>query len=812
MRGLCTTQVFPSLGTTCEGFFSLRRHWCEVVVVLVGLLLWGGCNEPLDPPALPTFEQPSDMTFSCQDAAGGLVDLSFCEEVSDENFSLLSFVTQESPGEVAALNLRTNRVVDTDFRVPGFTFAQVGERPVAIVSNGPSMTYVANAGTFEVMAISAQRYLVSNRDLVPFQSVRLSSGPRDLVLGPEGARLFATLPDEGLLAIFSVAADLSLGEPTYIELNDGFSQGPDAQVREEYCKVCDDGVTGCGGFESAYDDGLDEPLPFLAREPVALEDSPRPTELVLDRINGRLLVADEALPKIHVFDINAGELQPLSPLFPGVPVSSLALTPPVPPQVGSVDATEVFLYAIDATDQSVLVLDYNTGAVLPVSVRPDRDRDRLVVPRARDLEVFTLDYPGGEYCVDGGAFSEDSEQFGARQFRGVFLAVVGTLGSVFVVDVHDLNATCRGGNLQCVGAGSEEESRVFIKRHRTRLLTQSLEGNVILRGMNLTVNGVAFSVGNSGTTLSTTAPTLQVFPGGCGVGDRVAFPLQPEGERLLCVYDDPWSSFALGWRLTYEGAIAGSAGGRGRFDGPTVGTERVRFVSDVPLCDVGVLGRENAGSVPPSEPEAGYSGDLLVLFPVIDDTTSDECRGLFDVEDQVLDFPVLRSSDGALEISATTRGGIRHEQLIDCFGDSSWIHEIRVQDAYSVFASGLGFLHRVTTGGAGVCEVDLSLPATQQGRLFHDRVFDNGFINLQVNRPSIVDAEGMPIVYPFRGEEVRLSFDVGTPPSPMTLSVGELPGRAIFEPTLSNLYTLDDATGRLSRFGFQPLESLQSIE
>src|SRR5690606_15206488 len=87
-----------------------------------------------------------------------------------------------------------------------------------------------------------------------------------------------------------------------------------------------------------------------------------------------MLVADANLPIIHllVLDAAGADALALAPLSPSVPTEQVVVTPAVPATTGQRSATQRYLYAIDATDNSVLAMDYtdgslNFGAVLPVN-------------------------------------------------------------------------------------------------------------------------------------------------------------------------------------------------------------------------------------------------------------------------------------------------------------------------------------------------------------------------------------------------------------------------------------------------------------
>src|SRR5690606_12163394 len=102
--------------------------------------------------------------------------------------------------------------------------------------------------------------------------------------------------------------------------------------------------------------------PTLAppRTPPDGPSTPEPWALALDEERGQVIVADKALPILHVIDLETrAELDAINV---GVPTRDVVLTPFVPARLGDTERTERFLYAIDDINQSVLAVDYSDPA------------------------------------------------------------------------------------------------------------------------------------------------------------------------------------------------------------------------------------------------------------------------------------------------------------------------------------------------------------------------------------------------------------------------------------------------------------------
>ncbi len=851
------------------------------VYLLVSLLVLGfGCRQNPTVVVPPSFERPGAVAFFCVDVgSSSIVPLAECEGldgVSTEDRALTALVAQTASGEVASVDLRLDRIIDADLRVPGFTFKRVGEVPTAIVVNplNPVVTYVASFGSRRVeyydtadFREDVDRGAGLAATATPW--VELPDGPTDLVLSPDGAALYAALPTLGAVAILPINPDGSLGtldapdDPSAYTLVPVTAPDPlpvataarraPFDARPVACSEGEDprplgvlwtgqscvALEGCG-CEGADCDALFQDAGGLAaidrcrsafptyervcptnielRRPTletptqvmpAPGTPPAPMGLELD--GDTLLVLDQALPLIHRFSATSAALTPLEPFAPGVPVRDVALTPEVPRIVGG-DASDVerFLYAIDATDGSVLVLDAlegspTFGAVLPVhggAGAPDRVR---LLDRARTIEVLTPGFPGA-YCD-----LEAPEAAAAPdRLRGVFVAAGLGNGLVEIVDVHDLDATCRGGDTNCEGPPVASDVRVFIRRHAPRI------GSYVTTAA-ATIGTPTFSLeGNTGRLTNTGAsesggPGLE--PGTCPPFFAEAFPNAAGAMPLICSVAEPWSARQERWQATWEGPIPGARSGFAHFgaDDRTIELGSVRF------CARGVLGRDDvAGAgLDEAEPEFGYGGDQLLVVSDPPDSKRDDptCEPFFLDENgarEELPMEIVQSMQERVVVAEIP------ERVRRCYTNDDGVSvlfevEARVRRAFAVVGTRSGFVHRVEADETGRCFIDrVGQPVIQgepqtfrNARAFNERPYLNPWVSF-----TIANAGGL-----IRGDRSQLSFNLGNVPPALVADVGTRGQSRVstvvtglhYSPTDERLYAVDANADALVQFTLAPL-------
>lgn len=619
-----------------------------------------GCSSavPVSPPR--AFLGPARMAFVCFDTSDDLlpraVPLDECrpvtldlDNVGRQTFAtdraLHALVTQVTRGEVAAVDLTTRVILDSDPRIPGATFVPVGALPtdIAVAEGNATCAWVASATDRTIAAIPSVRFRPEHDADVPdfISQVALPGRPAELVLveepGSDRGTLWVSMPDLGAVARIAIDTGTCVaGAPDLISLTDAVPPGVPAQPGVDLARVC------------PLDLALAVPATIAPRTYVADDPRARPYALEFDRgdvsvaTDDVLLIGDENLPLIHRVDMTTGtELPPLSV---GAPIRDLSVTPRVPDAyaVGSPLASR-FLYAVDDVDGTVMAIEYSDptdagfGAVLPIdgaqSVRPDR----MPMPvGARAVDVLTPGYqtdaldpliatPSEDdyyegLCIPGVTGTERPDpQPRPATLRGVFLSMAMTDGTIRVADIFDLDAPCRGRDYE-TGAGADcteptqgADLNVYIRRHRLRAgvfltrLASVFEGPLLVRsGANLPLSAEDGSAGFS--------PSLTPIAA-CPAGMGRIYPSDDDGSTYLCSQLDPFAAAAETWVVGWQGPLASTGRSDGNWD--EVGGEVV-LDGGLDLCARGVLSAEAAAAIPATEPEAGYAGDVLAITTPID--------------------------------------------------------------------------------------------------------------------------------------------------------------------------------------------------
>lgn len=794
--------------------------------VALALLVLAGCRQNPTLVVPPSFERPGAVAFFCYDTeTRAVVPLTECnglEGVTTETKALTALVAQTARGEIASVDLRLDRVIDADIRVPGFTFVQVGEVPSGVVvpPNNPSVTYVASFGSrrIEYYPTSTFREDIDAVGSSGRGEVQLPDGPIDLVLSPDEDALYAALPEMGMIAMLPIQPDLSLGEPTLfpLELPDPVPAPVAPGEVVEHQKVCPTTLE-----VRPPEVGADHSVEL---DPLVL---PEPRRLFVD--GDTLLVTDQNKPVIHRFQISGTTLTALDPLLPGARVRELAITPIVPatPTGDAASEPSRYLYAIDSDEGSVLVMDYldaspTFGAVLPVHTGEGRwDRIRLA-ERARSLDVMTPGYPGVSLCALSGITEERTENVRPDTLQGVFLAVGLANGLVEVVDVYDLDLTCRGGNMDCSSPVNELDERVFIRRHAPRIGSFVTTASSVIGTPTFAFEGAPGRLEIDGTA------------GGGGPGlapmdSCPAFldPIYPsdavEGsadglDPLICAVVEPWSARSERWDTTWEGAIPGAVSGIAHVEGTTIHIEGHR------LCARGVLGRNDivASMLTGEDPEAIYGGDQLFITT---DPSSAAVDGNPDCAAFVANEDGLRDEVGLVILEAhQDRLVVEPSAVLNCYRDSPdagtsvlFGIEVRVNDAFSVIGARSSFVHRVIADEAGACRVDregqpwvAEDPSTHlNARAFNEVPYTNPYVGFTIN-----NAAGLA------NETAIFTFSIGAVPPALVVDVG-LRGRGRlstivdgvrYSETDERLYVIDSNADSFVQFELDPFQREQTFE
>lgn len=754
-----------------------------------------------------SFERPGKVAFACFESASGVVlPLARCrvgdDGVVDPTTSLLALVTQTARGEVAAVDLTASRLLDSDTRVPGFTFVPVGELPSDIVvpASSPAKTYVSNAGTRDISVVSTAAFRAESfPSAADVLSVPVADGaPGAMALSPDEDVLYVAVPQAGVVLAYPILAGGSLGDPMRVALGVAVPAPVDAVAGTDVGKICPGG-------------SLDRPA-LAARAPVSLGPTARPSGLVVDAEAGHLVVTDAALPIVHVLEL--ATLTELEPYVVGVPTSEAALTPPVPVSdlegdcAAGAECTR-FLYAIDAVDGSVLVLDLTERSVVPVSASDVGPKDRIRLGAvARGIAVLTPEYPStAGYCS---VSSTSAGGASPTRLRGVFVAISVADGSLRVIDVHDLDAPCRGG-AACSSPPSENDKNVFIRRHRPRIGSFLTQGIATLGAPTFSLDGQPFPVSDDGVTESAPAPDL--IPLTCPEGQRRAYPNvdDPSVAALVCAASDPWTAASEAWIATWEGAIPGSQGGRGRIDRTTPALHD----PGLGFCGRGVLG---ASDVPGGdEPEAGYAGDVLAITAALPEDRRESCLSTFPedaagVPATVL-VPIVRAFDDHLELEATgTVDGVPVDwsRIAECYVQLVTF-DVRTRDVYTVVGDRSRFLHRVVARDTDEhCEVDTSAPRTRVGRARPDTDFVSPFVAFHIGPTTFVD-QRVGLAFVIGNVPPRLAVDFGTIGAGSRF-VGSLPSSLRYNAIDRRLYAIDEAARGLVQLDLAPFSVLHTYE
>ena len=782
---------------------------------VVGLTLLLGCSPNSREVRLQALDQPGDLAFICFEAEAGedgvrsTLPLEQCDGGEE---ALHVVATQVRRGELATIELTDDgSVLDLDSRIPGFTFVEVGELPTAVVApstgsgprGGPTHVYVASRGSRQITIIPASRLVrgAASEPIPPPVSLAEFGAVGDLILGSNGDRIYAAMPESGQvleIAIGDGGGVLTVIGPVPLAVDP--LPSPTTSTRPPlYCQSC------AAGAETVFDtcSALQDPWPtggvLTPRPPQFLGTEPRPVSFALDEglsdgpEDNRILIADANLPVVHVLDAATGSV--LTPLALSVPTIDLAVTPPVPVNVGSLSCVR-YLYAIDAIDRSVLVADYPSGAVQAVALASGEVPDRLTLPTgAQALTTFVVTGDGEDGGCPGPE-GEASASIDPEQFHGVFAAVATTDGRIRFIDLRDLDAE-RG--LSC---GSDP---FYVVRHRPRLEVSGAETVELRSTPSITRALDTESVDDGGmTTLGLALGAVECDP--------TEQPIFGDNSRI-CAIGDPWAIQEERWEATWEGSIPSAAGVRGRFlDDGTSGS--LRFTGELDFCSRGVLGERNATGLE----GAPYGGDLLVLTGPVSPSFSDECRSRFlelgeeetvapvalRVVDSFSDGLVLDSNSVEI-LSETGVARTSIQDVLECFGSELAGYELRVGGRYAVTGSQSGFLIPMEADASDIDpelgnRCSLVASANGAGRAAHGETFANGRIRFLLG-----GAEP-----PARGDVASLSFEISDVPFAITVprlreGALTLPVNVTYNPLDRRLYALDIEDAGLVSFSLEPL-------
>ena len=549
---------------------------------LLCLLLVSACGDDPTTVTLARFERPNRVDFVCV-LDGEPVQLEHCKsDIRGNDLALHALVTQAARGEIAALDLDVQLVIDSRRDIPGFTFLPVGEAPVAVVvpPRHPEVTYVANYGSRDIRALTTAAlvtpqsadpalrilrlaldeddrvHVLQPQDGVEDSAAELEGlrviAPTDMVLAPQENALIVAAADVGLVIWLPIERcrdgapdcvpglfdeDAIAAVPLQRSIERALSSEPEPAAPSAYERLCE--FSGGGATQPAAQPDIPDETWMKAPRPTALaidDDCPEEGECT-----PRVLIADESLPIIHALDLAAlsagGDVEDavLAPLTSGAPTIAVAVSPRVPATVDAGGETQ-YVYAIDASDGSVMVLE--NGQVLAVNTGESGRPERIAFQTnagATAIAVVTPNFDvdeGAEQWVPANQCTDDVHTTRAEpaRLRGVFLASAHTDGIVRFVDIHDMELKEPAGGVACRDCPNTDPPMPVLMRHQQRLESNFLavgESEVTpptapISDPRFVADGVAFSVRTDGTTGNPQVPGLDCIA--CDPGLLRAYP------------------------------------------------------------------------------------------------------------------------------------------------------------------------------------------------------------------------------------------------------------------------------------------------
>jgi len=612
---------------------------------------------------------------------------------------LYAFVTQTIRGEVAIVDLTKGEVVDLSKSRPGFGFVPVGAVPTDIVATpGGTAVFVGSAesGREAIWVLPSRTIVQTDPSLTSFAACALQYPPKEMKLVVEPTRASQDLPPdlpsdppsdptqssvpakcngEPYEDLEHLQGDLSLerGVAGTLKLIVSFPDAGALGVIDAQGLIDQPpgSLRACqierwvplqvslppslplqrvpeGGFPLGVgvDGGVCE---FTARTEVPTRSGyvSRPSGMAYDSSTGKLYVADEDAPVIHVVDASSPcemtELSPLLPMSASRPerdVRSRAVA--VSPVTSS---GKKYLYATDFFDGSVMVFDVSllssdrTPLMRPNAWRnPFQPLDRLTfsVP-VRGIEFVLRDLPAtdpssGATAVGIGCDPSDDGSIGARyrtssdfsqgarprNLRGVFAALALLNGEIAIIDVDDFDASCRrphelgacdGETFSSYHGASGELSCNMVQEHQPRSAYFIHMGDdsggrapglqsypTLSLGSTVLPTDQSLEGKQNPRLLAPGAPGVRLSVGGREVDEILTDPSTADKSMVLFDVRAPRVHSVQDWAVVFEGNIPGFDGHVGRFDPVADDQGRVAFYdSGAFFCDRGVHDLQASG-------------------------------------------------------------------------------------------------------------------------------------------------------------------------------------------------------------------------
>lgn len=794
-----------------------------------------------------SFLRPESIEFACFDEeTKTVVALEKCDG-EDLRYIHLALVTQWARGQLAAVNLETNLPIDSSKLIPGYTYVNVGVSPTGIVAldpstSGPAITLIASYGSRRIESVETGTFYpesepFSEEGLYLRSAVTLPDAPTDLAFLPsdavDGARGLAivTLPASSQIATVRVLDDGTLdeGSLTLYAVQDaplasiGGGTVDESAPYERICPL----------------DRAPELATADARDPLILGPAaPHRLKVDLHANPPTILVADSGVPFLHRFEFDGTALIEIEAIATQVPLLDLDLTRPLgetPDDAPDAEYTARILYGIDASDRSVLAIDYDAsspsfgdtlaasageGAADRIFIRGAASRIAIIEPGLRDA----LDPASASYGICPPSEHSRAQEARPNRLRGVFLSVATLAGDVYFVDVWDLDASCRGG-LNCAAPARADDQYVAIRRNRQRLGTFSAGAPTVVGTPHLRFGSSPGRIHEDGDPGSGGGAPLIPFAGGCPDETKLlqAYPsseLFPNRAPLICLSSDPWSGAIQRFSARWEAPIPGTTFGAARLT--SQGGLGTLSVQDFDFCRAGVLGADNIlnAGLAEDEPEAGYGGDFIDITSALPRSRAGdaECAPFLDntvdARSPIL-LRVLHSSRGELTLGDGPVYTV--DEVARCF-DQPLGGVVRVRDAYFVRGSVSGFEHRVIEGSGGRCEIDtsnhpfdpLDAGTARNFRAIEGKPFIHPLIAFTIGPPLNAD----PAVGLAPGTEIdaELIVDVGRIVPPLQLPTRGNIRDLAFSPIDQRLYAVDTANNTLLKISLDGVEITHRID
>lgn len=534
-------------------------------VVLAAWAAWAawaaGCESSEIETTTRNLDRGVDVALLCAVSETGAegttwtgVPLERCAEDGEGAGDLFAFVVQSTRGEMAAINLRSLRMLDLDPREPLHSPVAVGPLPnsIAVAPDG-SWIVVANLG-----------------DPNPGEDPANPEGrPYLSVLRPEWV-LPQRSQDAGRIYLPAPAAVVSFLDATHVVA----SLPALAAVT----------VVTLGDEPSVAEPTVLDPFPLLDPEGRPQDGLPTPWSVLVDPGRERVLVGDRNAGRLAVLAWDDGfalRVTGLAQVSGPVPAMDIE-----PVREGGLDGR--WIYAVNGRSGGVMVLDAETLEVLDLALRdPLEWRSELFVPGiAQDVVVGRV------------ALADPPEVPEPEVLHGTFAFIVSSIGEVYVVDIEDRSDPgCWAGGV--VGEGEYLGDRPGAKicpRHVLR----SASAPPAPPAAGTTPAQVPYwssppaLMQSTDSTVSYTDAPPAVFPRFRDFAATDEWDNPTYGVRFDA---DPRRALSQTWKIEYEGVLPYTDGTAGNVEVDGWLTDRA-----MPFCARGVLAGDHLTILDPPAP------------------------------------------------------------------------------------------------------------------------------------------------------------------------------------------------------------------